>query len=678
MRSLLYCLILSFLIMVPLMAQDPAAQPAAQAPAQTAAQPAPQAAEDWLTGSIDVGYRFLTDVRGDSNTYRSVVNLGEGPKLFGADFTIQPTNKRFADRIDIRADSWGGDPYNTFRLDARRQGLYNFSVDYRNIAYFNFLPSYANPGQLNPALPFRDQYGFDVKRRMADFNLDLFPGHRIVPFIAYSRSGGRGSGTTNFVLDANEYTVPTNYSDHTNEARGGVRFEFNRWHATLEGGKLNFRDDQEVFQGSQLPNTGNTTNPFLGEQLLLAGGREKYGVRGGSAFTRGLFTANPVSWADISASFLYSQPHTDVHFTQNASGNFFSLANGMFFNSEILDATGNAKQPNPSASVALTLKPFGGRLRILESWMTNRLHTAGSILLLDQMLVTGAPPTAANLADASRFVANYNQQELNLLFDVTSFLTVRGGHRYVWGDTTAPPSLTIESLGGNSELGTLRRNVALAGLTFRKSSKLRVNVDFEESPGDRTYFRTSLNDYQKARISARWQPLSTLQVTARADLLKNRNPDPLVQYDFLSRDNSLSAYWNPGAWKGFGLLGEYSRTTLRSDIIYLIPNLPNPTFTGFAQDLSRYRENAHTGTLLADVPFLCGTRQPKLSLGGSFFVSSGSRPAQYWQPMARVAVPLGAHVQFRTEWRWYALSQPYYLYEGFRSHQFVTALRFER
>jgi hypothetical protein len=673
MRNLLY-----FLIALPLMAQAPPAAPATPGPQTPPAAPAAQAppaapaapaAESWITGSVEAGYRFLTDVQGDFNTYRSVVNLGEGPKLFNADFTIQPVNRRFADRIDVHASSWGGDPYNTFRLDARRQGLYNLIFDYRNIAYYNFLPSFANPGRTNPALPFLNQYGFDITRRVADVQLDLFPGKRIIPYVAYSRNGGRGDGTTNFVLQASEYTVPTHYNDHTNEARGGVRFEFNRWHATLEGGKLNFRDDQELFQGSVLPNSGNLTSPFLGQQLFFAGGHQQYGVRGGGAFTRALFSANPVSWADVTASFLYSQPHTDVHFTRTNTGNFFDFATGAFYNSELLDGDGTSKGPNPSANVNLELKPFGGRLRILESWLTNRLHTAGSALLLDQLLVTGGQPTVANLANAARYVANYNQQELNLLFDVTSFLTLRGGHRYVWGDTSAPPSVTVESQGFNIESATLRRNVALAGASFRTPVALRLNVDFEASPGDRTWFRTSLNDYQKARVMARWQIRPSLQLTARAGVLNNQNPDPLIRYDFLNRDATASVSWNPGGWKGAGVLAEYSRTSLRSSIIYIIPS----TLT---QDLSQYRENANTGTLLADLPMFGGAKAPKLSFGGSFFRSSGSRPTRFWQPMARFAIPLGAHAQFNTEWRWYALSQPFYLYEGFRSHQFITALRF--
>jgi hypothetical protein len=66
---------------------------------------------------------------------------------------------------------------------------------------------------------------------------------------------------------------------------------------------------------------------------------------------------------------------------------------------------------------------------------------------------------------------------------------------------------------------------------------------------------------------------------------------------------------------------------------------------------------------------------PSLSLGGSFFRSAGSRPTRYYQPQARLTFPLHEHLKFYTEWRWYALSQAFYSVEGFRTHQFVTAIR---
>jgi hypothetical protein len=92
-----------------LLAQTPAT-PAAVPAAPPAATPSPVPVdESWLTGYIDLGYRW-TGVGGSLDTYRSIVDLGSGPKLLGTDFTIRDAKHRLFDRIDIRAFNWGDDP----------------------------------------------------------------------------------------------------------------------------------------------------------------------------------------------------------------------------------------------------------------------------------------------------------------------------------------------------------------------------------------------------------------------------------------------------------------------------------------------------------------------------------------------------------------------------------------
>lgn len=44
--------------------------------------------------------------------------------------------------------------------------------------------------------------------------------------------------------------------------------------------------------------------------------------------------------------------------------------------------------------------------------------------------------------------------------------------------------------------------------------------------------------------------------------------------------------------------------------------------------------------------------------------------------MAHLSLPLVSHVQFSAKWHRDALTQPYYLCEGFPTHQFDFAFRF--
>jgi hypothetical protein len=73
-----------------------------------------------------------------------------------------------------------------------------------------------------------------------------------------------------------------------------------------------------------------------------------------------------------------------------------------------------------------------------------------------------------------------------------------------------------------------------------------------------------------------------------------------------------------------------------------------------------------------------GPHAPQITAGGAMFLSSGSRPTRYYQPVGRLLVPLHRHLAWYAEWRWYGLSQAFYVYEGFRTHHLLTGLRLAR
>ncbi len=675
------------MIAAPLAAQQaaPAAAGAAAKPdeakteqkAEAAAESPSPATEQNVSGSIDVGYRWVSGPAGNFDAYRSVVNLGEGPKLFGLDFSFTDPKKRFFDRLDIRANNWGGDPYNTARVDARKERVYDFSFDYRNIAFFNFLPSYANPGagpllpgQSSASLPlFLNQRSFDTRRRMIDTELNLRPGTRFVPYLAYTHNSGDGRGVTDFVADSNEYPVGTTMRDKTDLFRGGIHIEMNRYHVTLEQGGTTFKDDQDLFDAQRNP--GNRSTSILGQQLFLNSANQAYGIRGDSIFSKAIVTANPIDRLDLYGQFLYSQPRTETNYTQINSGNFVLLNALRFFNGQQDLLSAEAKQPHTSGSIGAEFR-VTNRLRIMESWMTDRFHDASSAFLTEQLFFATSPALLTSAFSATGLVLNYNQQQLDVLYDVTSKITLRGGYRYTWGNATVQaPALGEGTVGFTGfENGQLKRHVGLAGLNVRPSQKLNVNLDYEGSAGDRTYFRTSLQDYHRARARARYQLTASLALNGVFTLLDNRNPAPTVDYQFRSRDASLSVSWNPNGGKRFNLLGEYSRTTVYSNIDYPLPSLLS------IREQSLYRDNAHAANGVFDValPAVSGLT-PRIAFGGAFFISSGSRPTRYYQPLGRFSLPLGRHVQWNAEWRYYGYSEPFFYYEGFRTHQFMTGLR---
>jgi hypothetical protein len=659
--------LLAIFVVLPVLAQTPGATPAATPPttpaaASDAASPVPST-EPALTGWVDLGYRWVTGVGGSFDTYRSIIDLGSGPKLLGTDFTLADPKHRWFDTIQVRANSWGDDPYESLHVAAKKSGVYDFNADYRDFAYYNFLPSYADP-LLSQGIVL-DEQSFDTRRKIAALSLDIRPGHWWTPYFGWEHDSSTGTGVTAFVSDSNVYPVPSTLRDSTDLYRGGVRFEKPHFHVTLEEGGTAFKSDQSLFQNPGSLNDGNLFSPIFGQTLDLTSLLAAYGIGGSSAYTKALVSASPTSWLDIYGQFLYSQPNTNVNYQQYDSGNLYLQSQILFYSSEQQLVNSAAEQPHTTGSLGAEIRPWK-HVRITESWMTDRLHDSGSSASLQTLLLTtGALPLSSLLA--TTLATDYSQEALDVFVDAGSKVTLHGGYRYVWGDAQyafLPP----EGL-ASSDRETLRQNIGLGSVTYRPTQKLSVTGEAEGASSSGVYFRTSLYDYQKVRAQVRYQALQSLSVSGDFTLLDNSNPLAGTNYAYSLYQESLSLYWSPHASKSFDIQGTYSRSDLKSNIGYLEPE-------DLSAQVSRYRDNSHTGTALIDLAWPHGKRfAPKLSAGGSFFISSGSLPTSYYQPVVKLFVPFGKHVTWFADWSYYGYGEAFYLYEGFRTNLVTTGVR---
>jgi hypothetical protein len=663
---------------IPLLAQEQAKAPPAATPApapatsQSAAPASDSSAqilpgEARVTGYIDLGYRWQTGVGGSFDTYRSIVNLGSGPKLLGADFTIVNPRHHLFDSIHVRAYSWGDEPYETLHVDVEKLKLYNFNADYREFAYFNYLPSYANPLLSSNGIILNEQ-SFDTRRRIGTFSLDLFPQYWIVPYVAYDHDGGSGTGATVFVSDGNEYPVPYTTFDRTELFRGGFRIGLKRFHATLETGGNTFGSNQQLYQNTGQTNYGNNSMPYFGQTLSLNSLIASYGIGGTSVYGKALFTANVASWLDFYGQFLYSEPKTNVNYSQYDNGNLVQQSTLLFYTSQQYLVASASAFPHATASVGAEIRPFR-RLRLVENWMTDRFHEAGASAS-NQLLSGKSASSQMTALLVSSLFANYNQNEVDAFFEFSPRFVIHGGYRYVWGDANnvvLPPSGLP-----TYDRGNLRRNVGIGGITYRASQKLSLTGEVEGASSGGVYFRTSLYDYQRVRAQARYQLKDSLSFTADFSLLNNQNPLPGVNYDYLAHQESLSLMWSPRGGKNWTIQGSYSRSSIYSNIGYLEPETLTP-------NQSLYRDNAHAATALitGNLKQRFGIT-PRVTAGGSLFISSGSRPTDYFQPFAKIMFPVYKHVEWFGEWSYYGYGEAFYLYEGFRSHLVTTGVRFTR
>jgi hypothetical protein len=659
---------------VPAVIAAPAAAPAATAaPAQAAPtavavpSPVPQDEDNWLTGYVDLGYRWVPRIGGSVNTYNSIVDLNAGPKLTGADFTIRDPKHRLFDEIDVRAYDWGDDPYESLHVGIRKKKIYDFSADYRNIAYYNNLPGYADPLLATNGTILNEQ-SLATRQKISEFRLDLLPGSRIVPYLVYSRDSDSGNGVSTFVSGGDEFPVTSLVNNFTNNYRGGVRMDFSRLHVTLEEGGTTFADNQQLNQTPGETTYGNFTTPLLGQTLDLTSLGEDYRVRGTSVYSKGLLTVNLTSWLDLYGQFLYSQPSSTVNFLESSTGNQVVLSEVLFYMGEQTVIAAESKMPHTSGSFGAEIRPFR-RLRLLPSWLTDRMHTAGSAADI-QKLTTATGPVPIDTLLSSGLSTNYNQAGLTAMYDLTKKLTLRVGYRYVWGDGT-DFVLPLSGLTGLED-GKIRQAVVLAGAAWHPLQKLSFNADFENGSSGSTYFRTSLYNYQKGRVRGRYQLTPSLSLAGNFNLLTNHDPLPGLNYDFFVHQESASVLYMP-AGKFWDFEGSYTRSTLRSNISYLDPEF-------LITEQSFYRDNSHSLTALfnLNVPVGWIKYKTKLSLGGSALLSSGTNPTTFYQPTAKLAVRFNKNISWISEWRYYGFDESFYMYQSFRTEMVMTGVRISR
>jgi hypothetical protein len=652
---------------------DAQATPPAEAKPADAAAAAPAAAaspvptgETWLTGFIDVGYRWRTDVAGSFETYRSIVNLGSGPKLLSTEFVIRDKKRRLFDRMEVRAYDWGGDPYSTLHVNLFRENTYQLITDYRNFAYYDNMPSFADPSLATRGVILNEQ-SFDIHRRIGNVLFEVKPGSWFVPYLGYDHNSSDGSGVTTFVSNLNEYPFVSRMTDSTESYRGGIRLELPRFHVTLEQGGTTFKNDQDTFVPPGGVYFGSATAPVLGHTLYLTSLAQVYGVRGSSLYSKGLMSAHVTSWMDVTGQFLFSQPSTTTNYQQFNYGSFASLNQLLFYASEQNLVNAAAKMPHTTGSAGTELRPIK-RIRIVDSWMTDRLHNSASALQNNTLGTT--PATIINTNLTSALLTNYNQVEGNIFIDIFKGLVARGGYRYVWGnsnDVVLPP----EGLTTHDRL-RLQRNIVLGGLTYRSpTGKLTLGGDVEAGTSGSTYFPISLYDYQKFRLRGTLKVNESLNVSANVTYLKNTSPLP-NKNDFLSHAESMTFQFNPKGGKRFNFVGTWEHSIERSNILYLIPQTLTPA-------VSNYWESGHTitGLISTTLPSIHGVAA-EFSGGGSFLLSGGTRAQNYFQPVGRLTVPIGRHLAWNTEWRYYGFGESFFLYESFRTHLITTGLRFTR
>ncbi len=632
--------------------------------------PAPNPSKEGFTwkmyegrSEVEVGYRWVTTA-GNSDVYRSMINLGEGPKLLRSNVSLRSNYGAglIFDHLDISMDNWGGDPYNTMRFSFGRTGTYEVRAVYLNQNYYNFLPTWANP--LLQDGRTLSQHGLDVGYRNTDVELKLFTTYWVRPFFGYARSSGFGPGFTTESFTGNEFLLRQNWRYSSNDYRGGVEFALPRTTLSVEQGFRFVQNDSRTdYVGDY---SGNNPRPFLGQPIVQTDQNRRYHDRTDIPIFRAVLSTNPFGWLKFTGRYIYAMGDTEGAMNEIAAGNLVSLENRISYAAQSDAFDTRAKKPSQNGSFILEVSPLS-RLSFIDQFETRRFHVSGAGLLASTYykarFLAGGPGVVdqiefENAAD-SYLVYDWIRNASEVEVGIAGNLYARGGYRY---SSTKATIRDTDPRFTRTQSASVVQHAALAGVAYRRKG-MRLGVDFEKNePDDSAVVRTDLFDYYRFKFDWSVGPWRGFSFNGNVALLGNRNPQSDI--DLTQHNRNYSFAVNYAHSERVNLSLDYTRSNILSDIAILLPQ----TLT---RDRSVYDERGHGIGAGLGLGIYRGTR---LDFGYRGILSSGSYPLNYHQPYALLHIPLRNHLAVRTHWQYYGYNEKGIGLQDWRGHLVTLSL----
>lgn len=210
------------------------------------------AQDQGFSGSFQLGFRSV-DSSGRSEKFREDINLEDGPRLFQLDLELVPVagGRRFADRIELEIDNYGGDPFETLSFRVRKRQNYNFRYQRRKSDYFYedlILPLELSTPALSDGGDFH-HFDFTRVHDDADLRIDLSDAARLnLGFDRYTRNG---ISTTTLDVQRDEFELEKPIDESWFEYRAGVEYSWDKVTLAIDETYREFDSFSELFLPGQ-------------------------------------------------------------------------------------------------------------------------------------------------------------------------------------------------------------------------------------------------------------------------------------------------------------------------------------------------------------------------------------------------------------------------------------------
>lgn len=611
---------------------------------------------------FEVGYRWSSGIGGNEQMFRSQVNLFDGARLLDSHVTLRSTpGTGLFDRMDLSLNNWG-DPYNGLRFNISRMDLYEFRASYRDLNYYNFISTFANPllGQGN----LFAQHNLNVDNRTSDLELRLFPNHRIVPFVGYSHTSARGPGFTTVESTGNEFLLQTRWEYSADEYRGGVQFNFPTFNLTLEEGYRYLKNDTSVTDDDQ-PQGNEGTKPFLGQTITLSSLNRGYHGRTKLPTSKILAKFTPFRKLRMTARYMYTMGDMDSNLGEIRTGNLVDLTDFLIYGAAADGFNGRAKKPNHNGSFLIEYSP-SSRITLTDNVDTLDYHISGagllSTLFLNASSLLGPGPTTSTTVSSllnTEFVYNEVGNQAQVEIDLGHGLAGRVGHRYTFLDVTNNDSEDVATT-------NVSRNTGLVGLVYRPGSWLRLDVDYENTQTNRPVTRTDLFNYDRFNIDLRTGSWKGFSFNGRISLQNNRLPSSDINFKGRNQNYVAGLSYEPNERFSLGL--DYSRSNLFSDLLIVVPQKLLTAPSMFNERVSGMGGRLGLGIY----------RSLKAEIGYRGIINRGNAPLDYHQPYASLWIPLGFKMALKPSWQYFDYNDKLFGLEDYKTHLVTVSLVYSR
>lgn len=622
-----------------------------------------------VTNSFELGYRFH-DVIGNALKYRSDVNYGNGLRLLGSSLTVNSRDGRgkYFDEIILTTQGLGNDPYQVATLRIRQNKLYEYTLGWRSVDYFN-------PGLTAGTL---GGHLLDTRRQMQDHDFVIFPTGTVRILGGYSRNTQTGAGLSSvqqFDSRGDEFPLFVNVNRVFREYRLGAEVRMSDLKLVVVRGWQRY--EERIPSQLTAPLAG--ANPNDNTTLSSLTRSEPY--QGDTPFWRANLIQERKSWYAIGGRFSYAGGRRDFTFDELSSGTDRLGANRA---RQVL-VTGAGRRPLSYGSLTLSLFPS-------TRWtITN--HTS-----FQQIQMNGDNTyQEINNSIQGRQILRFQYLGIRTVVNTTEadfraakWLGFYSGYHY---STRRIQSREAERVGASNDTTAYEQqnhlHAGVFGVRVQPVAPLSINLSGEVGRNDQPFYPISDRNYHVLGGRVQYKRKNFL-IGGAARSNYNTNSVSLFVHSARARNYSADASWTPKEWLSFDAgYGKLHLDTATGLAYFAASRL-------IEGDRSLYISNIHTGTLgirlsvqkRVDV-YLgynrvqdTGDGRTRIdvatgsSQGASIaaFRAAQTFPLAYETPLARFSVRLHQKLRFNLGYQFYHYNEDFVGLQNYHAHTGFTSL----